>query len=104
VSVFFSSAPCLPSQAALCCEPLPAAEREALAQGLQGLPLKQLEAALGLVLPRMAPGLLAGGVAAAAAAANGSNGISEVRGVPCVLWVGGVVGQGGWLGFVGLVG
>lgn len=58
-------------QAALCCEPLPTAERAALAEGLQGLPLKQLEAALGLVLPRMAPGLLAGG---GAAGNNGSNG------------------------------
>lgn len=80
----------IPLQAALCCEPLPAAEREALAQGLQGLPLKQLEAALGLVLPRMAPGLLAGGVAAAAAA-NGSNGSTEVRGV---CWSGGWCGWG----------
>jgi hypothetical protein len=59
-------------QAALCCEPLSAADRVALAEGLQALPLKQLEAALGLVLPRMAPALLAGGV--------GSNG-SEVGGL-----------------------
>jgi ABC-type amino acid transport system permease subunit len=40
-------------QAALCCEPLPAAAREALAGGLQALPQRQLEAALGLVLPRL---------------------------------------------------
>jgi len=64
---------CLSSlQAALCCQPLPAAERVALAEGLQSLPLKQLEGALGLVLPRMAPGLLAGGGAAAASGSNGS--------------------------------
>lgn len=40
-------------QAALCCEPLPAAAREELAAGLAGLPQRQLEAALGLVLPRL---------------------------------------------------
>lgn len=71
--------------------------------------MKQLEAALGLVLPRMAPGLLAGGVAAAAAAANGSNGGTEVWGV-CVGrsdgWFGwvGRLGLGIWPGLGGLVG
>jgi hypothetical protein len=60
--------PVLVTQAALCCEPLPPAERAALAQGLSALASKQLEAALGLVLPRMAPGLLAAGGAAGAGA------------------------------------
>ena len=73
-------------QAALSCQPLPTSEREALAAGLEALPVKQLEAALGLVLPRMAPGLLAGGVAGGGgggATANGNNGNSsnEVRSV-----------------------
>lgn len=70
-------------QAALSCQPLPASEREALAAGLEALPVKQLEAALGLVLPRMAPGLLAGGVAGGGgggATANG-NSSNEVRSV-----------------------
>ncbi|KAF6253486.1 hypothetical protein COO60DRAFT_416932 [Scenedesmus sp. NREL 46B-D3] len=40
-------------QAALCCEPLPAAAREELATGLQALSQRQLEAALSLVLPRL---------------------------------------------------
>lgn len=47
-------------QAALGCEPLAAAARVSLAAGLDALPLKQLEAALGLVLPRMASGLWEG--------------------------------------------
>eukprot|EP00775_Hariotina_reticulata_P006372 gene6372-6604_t len=41
-------------QAALCCEPLPTSSRVELAAGLEALPLKQLEAALGLVMPRLA--------------------------------------------------
>jgi hypothetical protein len=52
-SIRHSKLLCAVLQAALCCEPLPAAAREELAAALQGLPQKQLEAALGLVLPRL---------------------------------------------------
>jgi hypothetical protein len=96
----------LMTQAALSCQPLPASEREALAAGLEALPVKQLEAALGLVLPRMAPGLLAGGVAGGGggggATANGNNGnsSSEVGGCHACGWqtVGGVGRDPEWWG------